>query len=50
MHGDPYHIDVDIRIRLVQHVPQWVPVAMKEPLKYKLAELTKQGIITEVEE
>ena len=50
MHGDPYHIDVDTTIRLVQHVPRWVPVAMNEPLKHKLVELTKQDIITEVEE
>ena len=48
--GDAYHIDVDTTIRPVQHVPRWVPVAMKEPLKHKLVELTKQGIITKVEE
>jgi len=34
----------------VQHVPRRVPVAMKECLKQKLSELTKQGIITKVEE
>ena len=48
--GDAYHIDVDTTIRPVQHVPRRVPVAMKEPLKHKLVELTKQGIITKVEE
>ena len=47
--GDVYHIDIDSTITPVQHVPRWVPVAMKEPLKCKLAELTKQGIITKVE-
>ena len=50
MHGDAYHIDLDTTIRPVQHVPWRVPVVVKEPLKQKLAELTKQGIITEVEE
>ena len=47
--GDAYHIDIDSTITPVQHVPRRVPVAMKEPLKRKLAELTKQGIITKVE-
>ena len=41
---------VDNTIARVQHVPQRVPVAMKEPPKRKLAELTKQDIITKVEE
>ena len=48
--GDPYHIEIDNTIAPVQHVPRRVPVAMKEPLKLKLAELTEQGIITRVEE
>ena len=48
--GDAYHIDLDTTIRPVQHVLRRVPVAMKEPLKHKLAELTKQGIITAVQE
>ena len=48
--GDAYHIDIDNKIAPVQHVPRRIPVAMKEPLKCKLAELTKQGIITKVEE
>ena len=34
----------------VQHVPQQVPVALKELLKHNLAELTNQDIITKVEE
>ena len=38
--GDAYHIDVDITIRSqYSNVPQQIPVAMKEPLKHKLAEL-----------
>ena len=45
---DAYHIDIDSTIIPVQHVSRRVPVAMKEPLKRKLAELTKQGIITKV--
>ena len=48
--GDTYHIDLDTIIRPVQHVPRQVPVAMKEPLQHKLAEITKQGIIIAVEE
>ena len=48
--GDAYHIDIDSTIPPVQHVPRRVPVAMREPLKCKLAELTKRGIITKVEE
>lgn len=48
--GEEYHINVDKSITPVQHVPRRVPVAMKEPLKQKLAELTKQGIIIKVEE
>ena len=47
--GDAYHIDIDSTITPVQHVLRRVPVAMKEPLKCKLADLTKQGIITKVE-
>ena len=50
MHGDAYHIDIDSVIPPVQHIPCQVPVAMREPLKCKLAELTKRGIITKVEE
>jgi len=45
-----YHIEIDNTQTSVQHVPCRVPVAMKQPLKNKLAELTKQGIITKVEE
>ena len=37
--GDEYHIDLDKSIPPVQHVPRRVPVAMKELLKQKLAEL-----------
>ena len=48
--GNEYHIDVDKSVIPVQHVPRRVPVAMKELLKQKLADLTKQGIITKVEE
>ena len=48
--GDEYHIDIDKSIPLIEHVPRRVPVAMKEPLKHMLTELTKQGIITKVEE
>ena len=40
--GDAYHIDIDTTIQPVQHVPRQVQVAMKEPLKHKLAELTKR--------
>ena len=47
---DEYHIDLDPDIRPIQHVPRRVPVAMKERLKSKLEELTKQGIITNVQE
>jgi len=39
--GDKYHIDIDTMIPPVQHVPRRVPVAMKEPLKQNLIELTK---------
>ena len=46
--SNEYHIDVDQSVIPVQHVPRRVPVAMKEPLKQKLADLTKQGIITKV--
>ena len=46
--GNEYHIDVDNSVVPVQHVPRRVPVEMKESLKQKLAELTKQGIITKV--
>ena len=48
--GDEYHIEEDKSVVPVQHVPRRVPVAMKERLKQKLSELTKQGIITKVEE
>jgi len=48
--GDPYHIDIDKSIPPTQHVPRRVPVAMKEHLEQKLTELTKQGIVTKVEE
>ena len=48
--GDAYHIDIDSAIPPVQHLPRRVPVAMKEPLKCKLSELTKRGIIIKVEE
>jgi len=47
---EEYHIDVDNTIITVQHVPRRVPVAMKEPLKHKLTELTKQYILAKVEE
>ena len=46
--GDAYHMKIDNTITPVQHVPRQVPVAMKKPLKHKLTELTKQGIITKV--
>ena len=48
--GNEHHIEIDKSLTPVQHVPQRVPVAMKEHLKHKLAELTEQGIITKVEE
>ena len=44
--GDEYHIELDPTVSPVQHVP----VAMKHRLKSKLEELTKQGIITKVQE
>ena len=47
---DEYHIDLDPDIRPIQHVPRRVPVAMKERLKSKLEGLTKQGIVTKVQE
>jgi len=47
--GDEYHIDIDKSIPPVQHVPRRVPVAMKEPLRQKLTELTEQGVIKKVE-
>ena len=33
--GDKYHIDIDKSVVPIQHVPQRVPVAMKELLKQK---------------
>ena len=49
--GDEYHIDIDKSMPpIIQHVPRREPVAMKEPLKQKLTQLTKQGIITKIEE
>ena len=48
--GDEYHIELDPTVSPVQHVPRRVPVAMKHRLKSKLEELTKQGIITKVQE
>ena len=48
--GNEYHIEVDNSVVPVQHVPRRVPVVIKETLKQKLAEFTKQGIITKVEE
>ena len=48
--GNEYHIEIDNTQTPVQHVPWQASVAMKELLKHKLAELTKQGIITKVEE
>ena len=47
---DEYHIDLDPDVKPIQHVPHREPVAMKERLKRKLEELTKQGIVTEVVE
>ena len=47
LEGD-YHIEVDPTVSPVQHVPRWVPVAMKEQLKIKLDSLVSQGIITPV--
>ena len=48
--GEDYHIEIDETIQPVQHVPRRVPVAMKDRLKHKLDQLTKQGIITPVQD
>ena len=46
---EEYHINLDPDVTPVQHVPCRIPVAMKEILKSKLEEITKQGIITKVQ-
>ena len=48
--GTENQIEINETIPPVQHVPQRVQVAMKDRLKHKLNQLTKQGIITPVEE
>jgi len=38
--GEDYRIEIDETIQPIQHVPRWVPVAMKDCLKHKLDQLT----------
>ena len=44
-----YTITVDPKIPAVIHAPRRVPVALQEPLRKELENLTKQGIIAKVE-
>ena len=46
----PYHIRLKENYRPVQHPPRSVPVAMQAAYRAELDRLTKEGIITEVQE
>ena len=48
--GGPYHIRLKENYRPVQHPPRFVPVAMQAVYRAELDRLTKEGIITEVQE
>ena len=48
--GGPYHIRLKEQYRPVQHPPRPVPVAMQTAYKTELDRLTKEGIITEINE
>ena len=47
--GD-YHIEVDPSVKPVQHLPQRVPLALKERLKAKIEDLEQRSIIKKVKD
>ena len=48
--GGPYHIQLKENYRPVQHPPRFIPVAMQAAYRTELDRLTKEGIITEMQE
>ncbi|CAL8130302.1 unnamed protein product [Orchesella dallaii] len=45
-----YHITLNEEVKPVVHAPRSVPVSLREPVKAKLEELEKQGVISRVTE